>query len=301
MVFSTIHHSYAEIERYERSGRGGMTGRLSGVLGFPNVEYVRSIVRAVKYPHLLWPTLRVMVAGMRNTQRAMLAGVQRLLVLTAKERNDILRDFGQVAEERFACVRNGVETPASEDQAGQNDLRDLDVCIVGRIEARKNQIAILRALDNLGVSGVFVGRENANHRAYCNDFKKLIADSTSRYVGGLTHAETVRLMRRSRAHVSASWFEVSSLVDIEAYFAGCQVVSSRCGGTHELLGEQALYVDPGSIEDIEHAIRLVLERSKDGTSNARERQSISLETWDDVGLQLAQIYGDVVGNAEQGK
>ena len=34
IVLSTIHHSYEEIERFERLGRGGVVGVISGRLGF---------------------------------------------------------------------------------------------------------------------------------------------------------------------------------------------------------------------------------------------------------------------------
>lgn len=295
IVLSTIHHSYEEIGCYERLGRGGVVGSLSGSVGFRGMESARSLARAANHAQLLWPTLRVMLAGMLSAQRAVLQGADALLVLTAKEQRDILRDFGPLDAARFERVGNGIEPFSLED--GAERARDVDVCVVGRIEARKNQIAILRALERLGVSGMFAGRENPNHKAYCNEFKRLIGGSASTYLGGLSQADTQSLMRRSRVHVSASWFEVSSLVDIEAHVAGCSVVSSKCGGTHEILGERALYVDPGSPQDIEQAVSLALERSKSGAASDQDEESFVLESWISAAKRLARIYRRLLDRA----
>lgn len=291
-LLSPIHHSNTEIERYEREGRYGIFRLISGFLDFEQRESLRSVVRSLRYPELLSPTSGMIWPGMRSSQRAVLAGVDRILVLTRKEKNDILRDFGPLSEEKFALIPNGFKHETC-DQEG-TETRDLDVCVVGRIEARKNQVAILRVLERLGISGVFVGKENPNHRSYCRIFKDMIARSASRHFAGLSHDETLRIMQRSRVHVSASWSEVSSLVDLEAFHAGCRVVSSQCGGTQEILGDRAEYVDPGSDTSIREALTRALDRSKyDKPSRPNGESAISVG-WDEVAKRLAYLYRDVV-------
>ncbi|MHB1701287.1 MAG: glycosyltransferase [Acidobacteriaceae bacterium] len=230
---------------------------------------------------------------MRNAQAEILRGSSLVLMLTSKERRDIAADIGEVPDGTIAFLRNGFEKSPAAGSAALSTLRDIDVCVVGRIEARKNQIAILKALDKLGISGVFVGLENANHKRYCAKFKERIAESKSDYIGGAPHGDIVQIMRRSKAHVSASWFEVSSLVDIEAYFCGCQVVSSLCGGTREILGERALYIDPGSEESIERAIAAALQQSR-----TCERKSIddegAVESWEFIGRELNSLYHKIL-------
>lgn len=58
------------------------------------------------------------------------------------------------------------------------------------------------------------------------------------YLGKVSPEEMTRLYYKSKIHISASWFEVSSLVDLEAYYCGCSVISSKNGYTSELLGER---------------------------------------------------------------
>jgi len=296
IVLSSIHHSYEEIERFEREGRGGLVGLISGALGFCRLEYLRSLLRSFRYPQLARPTLSMLADGMRESQHRVLAGVNRILVLTDKEKRDILRNFGKIPEEKFACLRNGFEGQASAD--GTSGERDIDCCIVGRIEARKNQIAVLRVLESLGLRGVFVGGENQNHRSYCKRFREMVSNSGSRYLGAVTHEETLNVMRRARVHISASWFEVLSLVDLEAYWAGCGVVSSRCGGTRELLGDEAEYVDPGSDASIGKGVLNMLAKAATVEHSSVVRKTeITPETWDDVGQRLTDLYRECVEKA----
>ena len=252
------------------------------------------MVRSWAYPELASATLRMMLRGMRESQREVLTGSDRILVLADKEREDIFRDFGEIPVEKFVRLRNGFEPSLS--GVKNTCVRDIDVCMVGRIEARKNQVAVLRVLNRMGISGVFVGGENPKHRRYCRRFRDMIAVSKSQHTGQLSHIETLGVMRRARLHISASWFEVSSLVDLEAHSAGCGVVSSKCGGTRELLGDTAEYVDPGSEESIQYGIEKMFDRVtlEEHEGVRPEAQLPVLRTWSEVGDELAKLYRDAV-------
>jgi|GEM_PF-1470505 len=292
IVVSPIHHSYREIERYERIGRGGFVGQISGLLGFTALEYLRNSIRSRGNAELLSPMLKIAFQGMRKSQHAILQGADKILVLSEKEKNDILYDFGEIPDDKFICLRNGLESSSSTPMD-----RDIDICVVGRIEARKNQIAVLQALNRLSLAGIFIGAENPNHKTYCRRFKEMIAHSPSTYRGSVSHEETLQIMRRSKVHVSASWFEVLSLVDLEAFCAGCGVVASSRGGTCEVLGDQSVYVNPESSESIANGIACMIEKmsgNKPDQVEARTCEPIS-ETWDQVGDALYAIYRQSVG------
>jgi glycosyltransferase involved in cell wall biosynthesis len=295
VVISPIHHSYREIGRYERDGRGGIVGIVSGILGFRSLEYLRCLVRSVVYPQLLRPTLRMMAIGMRKAQAIVLCGAEMVLALTDKEVRDINDDIKDISKTSIRILRNGVDESALGGRSEHEMLHDLDVCVVGRIESRKNQIAILKALNELGISGVFIGRENKNHKRYCDEFKSLVGGSSSKYIAGLSHDEVIKIMRSAKVHVSASWFEVSSLVDIEAYLCGCRVVSSLCGGTWEILGENAIYVDPSSPKGIKRGIADALERGR-----AEAIDSTLIESWTTISDRLGAFYREVIDRAHAG-
>jgi glycosyltransferase involved in cell wall biosynthesis len=293
IVFSTIHHSYKEIEKYHLLGVGGLRGFLTGTLGFRIFDIAGTIARSQRYPGLRSMLVRSLRRGIAQTQTEMLTGVDRLLVLTMKERMDIERDCPGSAGLHYEVLPNGMAEMSDYATSATSAERDIDICVVGRIEGRKNQVRVLEALEMLGLSGAFIGAENPYHERYCAAFKECIASSRSKYLGSLTHSETMQIMQRSRVHVSASWFEVLSLVDIEAFFLGCRIVSSRCGGTQEVLGKQCEYVDPASIDSVCSAIRIQLERSHE--AELAQEIPLKLMSWQEVTERLADVYQEVLG------
>ena len=295
-VFSTIHHSLREIRRYERQGRGGVAGRLTGLLDYNTLEALRSLVRLRRYPRLIRPTLTAIGFGLHRAQIEILKGTARILVLTLKEQTDTCSDFCALDAARFLCIRNGVELGSTTAPTVPAE-RDVAVCVVGRIEARKNQLAILRALNELKIVGVFLGAENPNHPGYCARFHRAIEASRSTFLGAGSHQDALAWMRRSLVHVSASWFEVASLVDIEASSAGCVVVSSQCGGTRELLGDRAIYVDPADYSSLKEGIRSALAQAVQLSHDNLARPGQEFPSWQQAARQLAGLYRAVLAES----
>jgi glycosyltransferase involved in cell wall biosynthesis len=95
-------------------------------------------------------------------------------------------------------------------------------------------------------------------------------------------------------HVSASWFEVAPLVDLEAAASGCAVVASRAGYTHEYLGDAALYVDPtDGIDQLRTTILQALKSAPEMGARALER--VRQYTWKAAAAKLLTAYNNVLG------
>jgi glycosyltransferase involved in cell wall biosynthesis len=288
IVLTPLHHSYEDIGRYEHLGRGGAIGLVSGALGFHRLEALRIGIKSQKYPGLRGALARTIRKGMRAAQREVLLGVDAILVAADKELADIEREICPLAGKRVLWMRNGFEMPSLRPLPAR--MRDIDICVIARIEARKNQISILKALESLGIGALFVGSDNPNHKGYCRRFKRMIKVSKSRLIESVSLEEVGRLLVRSRVHVAASWFEVSSLLDIQAYVLGCRAVASECGGTRELLGGDAYYVDPSSWRSIADRVSAALESSRQGVTNSLDLGAGVLETWSRIGERLMAIY-----------
>jgi glycosyltransferase involved in cell wall biosynthesis len=294
IVFSSIHHSYREISQFEKQGRGGIVGLLTARLDFQQLELVRSFVRSLQRPKLFWPTVQIWRHGVKRAQAEILECARVVLVLGRKEERDIREDFSELAAVRFECLPHGLDKDREGTRLSTETGRDIDVCVVGRIEARKNQIKILDALESLGLFGIFIGKMNPYHRRYCRDFYSRVIHSGSQYLGELSHDQTLGYMRRSKVHVSASWFEVSSLVDLEAFREGCSIVSSKCGCTREVLNGNAEYVSPDDVKSIECAIRNALARNSRAAEISKE-SSLQMPSRKDVGGQLFHLYRSLLG------
>ncbi len=285
-VISTIHHSYDEILRYEKTGRQGAAKVVSDKLSFSQLEMMRSSLRMLRDKSLITPTLTALVKGVIKLQREILHGCDKVLVLTDKEAKDLSADFS-FSSDKVKLLKNGLDIGSPKTIYPE---RNIDVLVVGRLEARKNQLNILLALEDLGLTGVFVGSVNENHKKYCDTFLRAIYSSKfqSKYIGAVNHDSMSELFKKSKVHVSASWFEVASLVDLEAYSNGCVVVSSKCGGTYEDLLDSAYYVDPGSIIDIKQKVSLALDSYKSRTT-LTSTLNIT-RSWASVAMELRSIY-----------
>ena len=290
IIVTTVHHSYREIERYERNGRGGVIGIGSGLIGFNRLETARILAKSRRYPQLrpaLWATLR---KGIRNAQAEVLNACDRVLVLTAKEASDISHEICDLRPEKVLKLPNGFTRAVAEATE-----RDIEISVIARLESRKNQSAILNAIESLGLKATFVGPPNPNHQRFCEDFHRRIVSSSSTYIPGVPSNEVAAILARSRVHVAASWFEVASLVDLDAYAQGCRVVASECGGTREMLGDDAYYVDPGSPADIAAKIAAAVKSARAGHQNSMQQFLAHVPTWEDTCTRLLDLYSSLTG------
>lgn len=286
VYISTIHHSYSEIEMYESIGRDGMLKFISSSLRFFHLELLRSIFRVLSKPSLLLPTILAIFYGVHKAQKKILLKSRRIFVLSEKEIKDIVKDFDwKYDTKKFEIIRNGVDIEVNNSGFF---ARDVDLCVVGRIEARKNQLGVLKVANELGIKAVFVGALNKNHSKYCERFVKELRQGGSEYLGILPINDVYALLRRSKVHVSASWFEVASLVDIEAYLSGCAVVSSICGSTNEVLGESAWYVNPCSHNSIKEAVINALDSAR--TRSDGQIINCFESGWQNAAYALSQAY-----------
>lgn len=256
LFVSSIHHSMAFV-REMRNRERGLNAR--GVLAaLPEsfrelITYVRRllVIDTGSSSARVRAALRAVLSLPRYRQRIRhgLLAADGVLVLSRTELDTLQSDF--------RCeLPNSVLTPNG---AGPSTelvpwaARDRRILVVGRIEPRKRQLEVLRAAEALGIGIEFAGALNPNSGAYAAAFSDEISRSaSSRWLGVMTHADTLALMGASRVLLNLSWVEVQSLVDLEAATAGCFVVATAGGSSREHLGEVVTEVHRDRIDDALH-------------------------------------------------
>src|SRR5690606_20347363 len=116
------------------------------------------------------------------------------------------------------------------------------ILVVGRIETRKRSLDVARVSRDMNVPITFVGGVNQNEPSYIEDFRSIV-DQTPilTWTGEVDHARVLELMSSSTVLLNCSWVEVQSLVDLEAAFRGCRVITVANGGSSkEWLGENVI-------------------------------------------------------------
>jgi glycosyltransferase involved in cell wall biosynthesis len=216
-------------------------------------------------------------------------------LLIARGEGKSLRETFQVEPAQEYLIPNGV--PESFMVLPRRVSQRRGVLMVGRLEARKNQLSVLRAMRDTDVPVTIVGAANKYHRAYANlVHAELRRSSHSRYVPEVSHDQMRELYASHAVLVNPSWLEVAPLVDLEAAAMGCAVVATTAGYTHEYLGESALYVAPEASSDrIRDVIMQALLEAEPRSAAARAR--VELFTWARSAELLRQAYERVLGGA----
>ncbi len=201
--------------------------------------------------------------------------------------------FG-VDRSRICVVPNGVDARFAdgdgEQFCSQFDIRDF-VLLPGRIEPRKNQLAVLLALWGTGIPVVVLGDPHPDHKQY---YLKCIraADPGVMFVGQLEHESSLlaSAYAASRVVVLASWFETPGLAALEGALAGARVVVTERGCTREYFGDAVGYVQPNDVMGIRTAVREAFTRRKTDDLSEAVLQSF---LWDTVARKTLEAYQSV--------
>jgi len=172
IILSPIHHNVEEVKKFDDEFVFDFR-RLSRFLFKDQFkrDTFKNIYRSIFNPKKLIPTLYTMIKGFKNTQREVLEMSEKCLVQTVKEAEDLKRTFD--VDIKWKKVMNGVGGPFinQKDLKNKLDFKDYILC-VGRIEPRKNQLNIIKAVKKF--------REEEN-----KDFKLVFIGS----IGGMKHFE----------------------------------------------------------------------------------------------------------------
>ncbi|MBG9785020.1 glycosyltransferase [Shouchella lehensis] len=254
IVLISIHHSYEQINHFEKTQRSGVL-RLINVFArdFWKREKVKNLIRSINHPELFTASLKMLFSNVKEKQKEIIRESDLVITLAEKEAIEINRDFDlTISTTDYLIVKNGVNLPSKQVNFKK---KKYDVLVVGRIEPRKNQLNIIKALAGSDIKVLFVGKENGNSKSYVNEFKKQIkCNENMSYLGAVEYEKMKEVYMASKVHLSASWFEVTPLVDIEALYFGCNIVTTENSFSEEYLGEFAEFVNPSNIEDIKGKI-----------------------------------------------
>ncbi len=251
VVLSTI---YQDLQEYESRGRYGLLRWLNKVFRSENArEWIKTIGRVWHREQGLVAVRLQIAKNYGQLQRETLARVTSVLPNSVLEFERLERNFHYTGG--HTIVPNGVETffkTAKADQFRDRYGKDFVLC-VGHLTALKNQLALVKALEETELSIVLVGKYNPAHHAYYQTLKKSIGPRVT-IVPRLEHPELASCYAAARVLAQPSWFETASLVGLEAALAGCNIVMTDRGYARDYFGEFAWYCDPADLDSIRAAV-----------------------------------------------
>jgi glycosyltransferase involved in cell wall biosynthesis len=291
VVVTPIYHSLEAIKQYEENGRYGLIKLLNKFIKSQTMrEGIKNLVRATKDLKQLPAIIKQLIIGYEEQQRRVLEDADMLFPIAEEEYRTMKVELG-IKNSNYIIVPNAIDfkkNSISDDGQGlvinNKSIKNYVLC-VGRIESRKNQLNLIKALRGTNIPVVFVGAINSKHKGYSKEFLKNIDNKQFFYLGKVNHSEMMEIYSKAKVHVLPSWVEVIPLVDIEASYAGCKLVTTKNSYIKEYLGENALYCDPGNLNSIKQlTLQMYNQNSKTNI------EDIKTFTWSEVVERVYEGY-----------
>ncbi|WP_214073062.1 glycosyltransferase family 4 protein [Mucilaginibacter sp. dw_454] len=244
-VVSTILVDYSEYDKLYRKGMGRLFSYLPG----NSIEYIKTIARwllgldGMASPSYLW-------RGQRRSILHILNKARMILPNSESEYKRVMQAYPSAV--KYEVVPNGIDPKLFQYDANAERDENLVIC-VARIEGIKNQLNLIKALNNTRFKLLLIGNHSPNQQAYYNECRN-IAAANIEFIDHLPQDDLVAYYQRANVHVLPSWFETTGLSSLEAATMGCNIVITNKGDTREYFGDDAFYCNPENPESIRAAI-----------------------------------------------
>ena len=216
-----------------------------------------------------------------------------LLPNSRAEARQLIRLF-QVPKHAVHVVPNAADLRFAEAAPGpfveRFGLSDFVLC-PGRIEPRKNQLTLIRALRDTSVPLVVLGRPVPGHETYAARCRSEASERV-RFIDSLPHDDPCLASAYAACGCLAlvSRFETPGLVALEAGLTGTPLVLTRGGATREYFGEFARYVRPRRVSEIRRSVRRALQAPRNPALAEHVRARF---TWDETARATLAAYGEL--------
>jgi len=215
-----------------------------------------------------------------------------LLATGEAERGTLISDYGTEIRVEINHVGCDIGSSRADNSLFFDKYRIEDfVLCVGRLETRKNQLMLLKALEDSDIPLVFATGGFTYQPEYAAACKKFRRRGKTHFLERLSPEELSSAFSASRVHALASWYELPGIVSLEAARLGANVVVTEYGTSRDYFGELAFYAQPNKPEDIFNAVTAAFHRPKSESLKAH----VERYTWDNSSSEVLAVYQSLLG------
>lgn len=300
LVLSPIHHNISEVAFFDTVYTFDFR-RLSKLLFHDQFkrDTLKNVYKVFFDKRKAYPTFVSMLVGLKKMQQRTLKWADYVLVQTNLEAQDLKNTYD--VDFKWLKVPNGVGEQFLKYDKGKKSKNLLNfenyILCVGRIEARKNQISIIKAVEimrdkeNIDYKLVFVGAKSSlKHFEYIHSFDKMLKSRP--WVTHLTeipYGDMPSVYAFAKVCVSASWFETTGLTSLEALFCNTNAVASGKRAA-EYLGDYVSYCKPNDIESIANAISNEYKAERPHMHSDLRKEY----TWANAARETLRVYKELL-------
>jgi len=246
-VVSPIFVEYTEVPAESRSR---LAAAFERTVSENVVEYAKTLARAwrngeriVSREYVLWGHARSIAFVARHARM--------LLPNSESEYARFAANYPAATAHRV--VPNGIRAAlVTAEYPSCERYHDAVICMA-RIEGRKNQLNLIRALNGTPYRLFLHGAPSPNHQAYYDRCRREAGPNV--HIGErLDDRALFTAYANARVHVLPSYFETTGLSSLEAAAMKCNIVVTARGDTREYFQDHAWYCDPDSPASIRAAV-----------------------------------------------
>jgi glycosyltransferase involved in cell wall biosynthesis len=250
---------YQDFREYDKRGRHGLARLVYGMVrDRRRAETLKEWVRTIRRPES-WPACRCALGlGIEEQRKRVLELVDGFVTNSHLEMEAIRRDYGAAGTYRVSTYAVhpmffGARPDAFRNGTGING--SIVVC-AGFISSLKNQLTLIEALRDTGLTLVLVGSKVTTHRHYYGLVRRAVNRGNPHVVmlGTLSQEDLASVYAAATVVVLPSWFETCGMACLEGAAAGANVVVTNRGYPREYFRDFAWYCDPADASSIREAI-----------------------------------------------
>jgi glycosyltransferase involved in cell wall biosynthesis len=282
-VISPILIDYSEYDKHHRKGISGFLLRGMSANG---QEYTKTVARWLAGKDKM-KSKGYLVKGQRKSIQQILERAAMLLPNSETEYQKIEEGFG--IKKEYTVVPMGVD-PGLFSSTERITKDDTVVLCAARIEGIKNQLNLIRALNNSKYTLLLVGSPAPNQKSYYNECRKIAANNIHFY-DHVPQETLVGYYKKAKVHALPSWFETCGLSSLEAAAMGCNIMITEKGYTREYFGDDAFYCDPGDPESIFNEIETA---AKSDCKKELQEKIFHHYTWQQAAAITLEAYKKII-------
>lgn len=283
-VVSTIFLDYGE---YEKKARGGVMKWMNKIFSEDQIEYIKAIARRFKNGEKIGSS-KYLVWGHRKSIQHVAKHAGILLPNSESEYRRFAKKYN--LEHAYRVVPNGIDEKVAKQVSKRNPKYEDSILCVARIEGRKNQLNLIRALNNTEYRVQIHGKPSPNNVGYFEQCKKEAA-SNIHFSNWLTEEELYEMYHSAKVHILPSYFETTGLSSLEAAVMGCNIVVTDKGDTEDYFHSDAWYCEPDDLQSIKAAVDAAFK----APYNPAFRERILREyTWNRAAEETLTAYKQVL-------
>ena len=231
------------------------------------------------------------------SERKRMMDIADVLIPNSESESNQIERFFLVPKKKIVVIPNAVDSIFA--RAKPNSFiekfgfQDFVLC-VGRIEPRKNQLGMVRALSGTKVQFVIIGDPVKTYPEYYQACRKA-AGNNIHFLGGIPHDSEMlgSAYAACNTFLLASWLETPGLAALEAGLSGAKIIVTREGAAQEYFRDFVSYVDPNDSSDILRKTLTAVERPKDTLLQDHIRQNF---LWEHTVKKTLEIYRKLLHN-----